>query len=815
MPGFGFGHASSRRAGFAVGGATVGEAVTQHGVTFNFGSPRPVGQYANGDWWVLGPVTITSISPTSMVQASGTDGNGNAYTNRVVHGTMVNPGNRAFAPDGLAANNPTNMLQSFDTLANGVSNMVYNAANNVDPGATGQALVVTSGSVMKFVSRLTDLPSNNRPAGTDMVVLTAVQAIPAPDAVRPGVSRAGDKPSPCRMADFDLDVFQNLTPTASAPDFPTALSWVNRYIETTYPDCINNTGAKGINNHPEYGREIANNIHSALLCLHLASFSSEEKRKLLACMASIADDLVSRAEEGGITPDNGGGNAWKLPVIVVCAAALGVKTPATWMSCLSTAQRLIWMENRQIFTVTGADVAQPRMTSDGRARSPFTQQMLGSSDWGAAATSMPTSNGSNWDLSYRDIVSYSLYPGILAVELTTGAKALWDNPSFWLYMDTVFLRRNEGSAGNKMLAFPLEMTNAYRPAKLSPPAIVDTGIKDSAIWVRFDQALNEIATLPPLADFVVRVNGTPVTISSRSIWRQNLGLSLAAPVAGADTVTLDYMGTTNRVRSVDGVSIADIVNRSLVNRTDKVGGPNAAYPVVRFSPGVQRTIGGSFSLAPAHNALGTMALLKFRFGALPSATQEIFGNPSGGPALRMFVWPNGAMELRIANETGVSNVRAFFGAMVPNTTYDILISVDMTQATIGAGLNAYINGVPQTLSTTMWGGGPGTVAGWGRGASYRWNFTNTWTFELGAFWLDATTRVDLTNAANRAKFTSVTGGNLNILTRGEGITGSVPAQFLVGNADQWNDGLGINRGSGNRFFVTSGLVTGVAGSEWI
>lgn len=123
----------------------------------------------------------------------------------------------------------------------------------------------------------------------------------------------------------------------------------------------------------------------------------------------------------------------------------------------------------------------------------------------------------------QDMVAFPLCPGTLAVELTTGAKALWEHPNFWLYMDTVHLRRAEGGAGNTLLPFPMEMVNAYRPAKTAMPAIIEAGAKDSAAWVRYNQALNETPTVPNLADFSVSVNGSPVAISSVSIWRQNLG----------------------------------------------------------------------------------------------------------------------------------------------------------------------------------------------------------------------------------------------------------------------------------------------------
>lgn len=819
MSGFGFGHGFSRRQEFRAGAAMVAESLAVLGVTFAFAAPRPVGQYANGDWWVLGPVTITSITPVCTVQASGTDGTGTPYTNRVMHGTMLNPGNRSFATGGLSANNTSNSLQSYDTLAVGVSSMLpYNAAHNVDPGATGVPLAVTKGTVMKFVSKLTDLPAQNRPVGLDMVPLTVVSSIPAADAIRPGVSRAS-KDSLCHLSDFNLGVFRSFAPTANAPTYAQALDWVDRYIETTFPDFINNNAAKGINNHPEYGRDVGNNLHRALLCLHLSTFTADQKRTLLSHMAAIADDIVSRCEEGAITLGGGGGNQWKKPVVAVCAAALGAKAPASWLAYLGRAEKFRWAEDSQIFRVGGFDIALPRHTADGRPRSPYTYQMFGSAEWGEATSYQPERGGSNWDAYYRDIVAYSLYPGVLAVQLTTGAKALWDHPEFWLYMDTVFLRRTEGSPGNGMTAFGQEMTNAYRPAKTAAPAIVDAGIKNAAIWLRFDHALNETAGLPATSDFVVNVNGSPVTISSVSVWRQNAGLALATPVTGNDVVTVSYISGANKLRSVDGVNVASFTGQALTNRTDKVGGPNAAYPVVEFGPTVKRVLSGG-GVGPSNTALGTLALLKFRVPSLPSVSTELIGHNSGTPGFRLFLLPDGNLELRLNNAAGTAVVRNypnFNRRIAANTDYDILISVDVTQSTMSAGINCWANGLQATPSSVTWAGGGGATIGWTRAgaAGTQLNFTGT-TFRLGALYLNTAARVDLTNSANRDKFTSLTAGNLDILTRGDGITGSIPSQFLVGNADQWNDGSGMNRGSAaGRWFVSSGAASPISGSEWI
>jgi len=46
-------------------------SVTQNGITWTFDADCQVGQFYLGDWWVVGPVTISSISPGWDGQRNG------------------------------------------------------------------------------------------------------------------------------------------------------------------------------------------------------------------------------------------------------------------------------------------------------------------------------------------------------------------------------------------------------------------------------------------------------------------------------------------------------------------------------------------------------------------------------------------------------------------------------------------------------------------------------------------------------------------------------------------------------------------------
>jgi hypothetical protein len=43
--------------------AKKADSITQYGITWNFNAPVEIGQFVTGDYYVVGPCTITSITP--------------------------------------------------------------------------------------------------------------------------------------------------------------------------------------------------------------------------------------------------------------------------------------------------------------------------------------------------------------------------------------------------------------------------------------------------------------------------------------------------------------------------------------------------------------------------------------------------------------------------------------------------------------------------------------------------------------------------------------------------------------------------------
>lgn len=62
----------------STGPGTMASSVSQYGITWTFDKAYPIGQFANGDWWVQGPVTLTAITPAFTGSQNGWEVNPNS-----------------------------------------------------------------------------------------------------------------------------------------------------------------------------------------------------------------------------------------------------------------------------------------------------------------------------------------------------------------------------------------------------------------------------------------------------------------------------------------------------------------------------------------------------------------------------------------------------------------------------------------------------------------------------------------------------------------------------------------------------------------
>ena len=394
------------------------DAVTQHGITWHFGETRETGRYANGDWWVMGPVTITEITPRS----SNSDG-------RVINGTMVNP---------------IGSSQGYDSHN---SDMPYRSELNVAPSMTGQPLSITTGSVVSSISKASP-NANGRPLLDDLAILTVVESRPAADAFRPH-PYGQDKTARWRESDLDYGILQSLPKVSNMPDRDRLASRALRFWNEQHTNWLQRT-VQASNNQAVYGREIANKTGQMLLILHL-DLPMAEKRDIFVGVVQYGLDIYGRLQEGGQWVPNGGHNAGRKMPMLLAGLALGDETIIARANRDEDPNR--FQEDAQTFIVSEDHplYGQEYHASD-----------IGMPEWGVRHWRDPSRDRKSWGAPYRWIGS-AMLGHALAAHLTPGAVEAWNWEPFFDYIDRYFeVDTRPTTDRNGIQAFQRSMWEAYR-----------------------------------------------------------------------------------------------------------------------------------------------------------------------------------------------------------------------------------------------------------------------------------------------------------------------------------------------------------------
>jgi hypothetical protein len=162
--------------------------VSQFGITWTFDKSHSTGQFANGDYWVVGPVTIIKIDPPSV---SGT---------RVMNGSMINPSPKL------------GMRQGYDSsMKSNIFDRTLNVA--LDVSATKPLKVPKHSSL---VSTISVSAAAHRPQLKGCSILTVLPSTAKPGDFRPSYSGA-DKSIKFNVSRLDYSLLARLKPTSRTP----------------------------------------------------------------------------------------------------------------------------------------------------------------------------------------------------------------------------------------------------------------------------------------------------------------------------------------------------------------------------------------------------------------------------------------------------------------------------------------------------------------------------------------------------------------------------------------------------------------------
>jgi hypothetical protein len=281
-------------------------SVSQYGITWTFDKPVRAGHFINGDWYAVGPATITAINPKPLhgAEIPGREldqiDKERPEAQRVRNGFMLNP--------------PAAMKVSYDS---GVRNwfdpsLIQKLPVTMRPGDSLVSTIsmpkglILAAPLRNKIERGVEDSSPIRTAA----VLTCLPEPQPPDAFRPAFC---DRDQRIYLArNLRRDLLPTATATPSIPD-------IRQYIRFTQRPWVGTCFfgfEEPVENMPQYGLEYGRvaGISALLLC---SSLSPAVKEPLLQNYVQIGIDLggMIRAGHPGFTGFGGHGSGRKLPIV--------------------------------------------------------------------------------------------------------------------------------------------------------------------------------------------------------------------------------------------------------------------------------------------------------------------------------------------------------------------------------------------------------------------------------------------------------------------------------------------------------------------
>ena len=272
------------------------DSISQYGITWKFDKKVESGKFITGDYYIIGPVKIKSVSPNP-------NGSGKNFRN----GSMLNPpvtGNSAY--DGrfennfkqdLAAKYPLAMKPG-DSLISSISLKNFQQ-NQIIPGVGGKENVEYT--YLKTAA-----------------ILTCVSEKPPEDAFRPAY--CDTKKEKFRTAgEIKWDLLPKYKVVGSAPKF----DYMERAFQRPWIDHVYGWESRELHpseNMPGYGREVGRIVSMAALMM-CCDFTKEQKEKICYGLVQVGLDNWAiakrgvKGEAGGWPAAGGFGNGRKFPIV--------------------------------------------------------------------------------------------------------------------------------------------------------------------------------------------------------------------------------------------------------------------------------------------------------------------------------------------------------------------------------------------------------------------------------------------------------------------------------------------------------------------
>lgn len=366
------------------------KTLTHHGITWTFTSPSRIGRFVNGDYYVIGPVIVTSVDPPPVQGRNGSVLNLSPNPRRSgfdhrVKGGRFDPSLRASPPFRMNPGDSLISTISFDEI-----------------GKAGRVLRHRDPTIS--------------PVRSAAVLTCLAEPVPK-DAFRPPYSGSSRK-----TIYYSRNLRRHLLPRLPKPDNAPSIKEYADYFERPWIDALKFNFDAPAEYMPDYGREIARLTAMAALLLCL-DFPQEDKETLLVRFVQYGIDLFGLIQAGhpGWPAHGGHGNGRKLPVLL---AGLLLNEPpllspqANFSEDMQTMYGSGWTGAKALYA--------GHVGKDGRA------DQIG---WGAYEHLQPKEWPSTIGEDYRRCCTSIAWVGTALAARVHGLERIWRHPPFFDYVD--------------------------------------------------------------------------------------------------------------------------------------------------------------------------------------------------------------------------------------------------------------------------------------------------------------------------------------------------------------------------------------------
>ena len=464
------------------------ESVSQYGITWTFDQPARVGQFINGDWYVVGPATVKMIDPKPLWGDEVKD---------LVEKSSV----KESRYPGKQCRNGSSLNPTAEGIKAGFDSRM--ASDRYDPQRVshlpiamkpGDALVSTisrpSSALKSFSGQHVD------PLQVAAVLCSVAEPLPA-DAFRP--SYCDSKNSKIYLArNFRRDLLARLPKLPDMPESPDAYA---AKFQKVWLDIAQWGFAAPIDNLPHYGQQVAQLVSEASLLL-LADYPAEQKETLLVNFTQAGIDFWGLVRAGHSWPAHGGLNSGRKWPILFAGILLD---DADMRSPNKKYPKVRFHEDDQTAfgPVTVLGKTYEKSWSGSKViflgHSPYLFEEKGHFDrgWGLVDTLHPKDWGSPGKLTssegYRRANTSACWVGQALAARIMHAEKHWGHDAFFAYVDR-WMTEDDTALNDALKEAGRADYNAKKPGEFGRQGYVHGPAWVKGMWLKYRNQL------PPAAD---------------------------------------------------------------------------------------------------------------------------------------------------------------------------------------------------------------------------------------------------------------------------------------------------------------------------